>query len=256
MSILSTIIEDQTTRRSSFADFLRGKTPLPSQRSFLSALQAPADRPHLIAEIKKASPSRGDIWSHAPIQEIAKAYEDSRAAAISVLTNETFFRGKLTDLTAVESVTKIPLLCKDFILFPEQIAAARLAGANAVLLMVSVLKTAPKIKELLTEAERWNLDALVETHSAAEISIAHEAGAQIIGINARSFSNLAVDTEIFQTLLPKVPTGVCRVAESGFSGANSVQAITGQAEAMLVGSYFMETQNLEQLETRVKSLLS
>ena len=154
---------------------------------FLSALQAPADRPHLIAEIKKASPSRGDIWSHAPIQEIAKAYEDSGAAAISVLTNEAFFRGKLTDLTAVESVTKIPLLCKDFILFPEQIAAARLAGANAVLLMVSVLKTAPKIKELLTEAERWNLDALVETHSAAEISIAHEAGAQIIGVNARSF---------------------------------------------------------------------
>ena len=204
------------------------------------------DRVQLIAEVKRASPSRGLIRGGVDPTGLARVYADNGAAAISVLTEAEHFRGSLADLEAVvEAVAddRLPVLRKDFHYDPYQLYEARAYGADAVLLIVAMLEL-PRLKELLAVAEGLWLQSLVEVHSRSELEVALEAGAHIIGINNRDLRTLEVDTSLAGQLRPHVPHGRVVVAESGIRTADDVRALKRAAiDAVLVGEALMTAPN-------------
>ena len=204
--------------------------PVPS---FEEALKR--DHVALIAEVKRRSPSAGSIREDLDPAERARMYARHGAAAISVLTDGPFFGGSVEDLRAATGAG-VPLLRKDFILDELQIMEARAAGASAVLLIVRAL--APeRLRTLLRAAVAQGLDALVETHTAAELDQAVEAGARIIGVNSRDLDTFRIDVEGAWALLARVPADLVAVAESGMSGPADVRrAAEAGADAALVGS--------------------
>jgi len=208
-------------------------------RGFRSALKRRDDQIAIIAEIKKASPSSGLIAEPFDPIAIAENYERSGAEAISVLTDQTFFQGSLTDLIDVRRHVSLPILRKDFIVDEIQIAESVLAGASAVLLIVAALEG----KELLTLSEaavRYHLDALVEVHTVEDLDCALDIGAQIIGINNRNLSTFEVDLSVTEQLSELVPADVVLVSESGFKTAQDVlRAHWCGVDAILVGEALM-----------------
>ena len=240
MTMLQKIIAQKEREVSGLERTLKNAKPSPNNRSFLKALQRPEGKPpRLIAEIKKASPSKGPIAPEADVVEIGLIYEASGAAAISVLTDYEFFQGSLSDLNNVVREVEIPVLRKDFIIDKGQILEARLSEASAVLLMTSVLKTVEKLKAFREYAESLGMYALVETQDEAEIEKAVQSGAKIIGVNARHFSDLSVDINRVPTLLQKIPAGIIRVAESGISTKADLDLIALHCDAVLIGSALM-----------------
>lgn len=208
---------------------------------FRPALEAddPARPPRVIAECKRRSPSKGILREHYDPAVIAAAYEQHGAAAISVLTEPGFFDGSLEHLTAVRRAVRIPVLRKDFIVTPYQLAESRSAGADAVLLIAAALDDAG-LNDLLRGAEAYGMDALVEVHDEEELERAVSAGAAIIGVNSRDLHTLAVDTSVFETLAHRIPRGVVAVAESGLKDARTVAALrAGGYRAFLIGEQFM-----------------
>jgi indole-3-glycerol phosphate synthase len=212
-------------------------TPRGFQRSLRRvATQGPA----IIAELKKASPSRGVMRNadYKPVQ-IARSYESVGAAALSVLTDEEFFKGSLADLQAVADAVKIPVLRKDFILDPFQILEARAAGADAVLLIVGAHKDSD-LRELYTAARRMNLDVLVEVHSHEELDRAIGLGAEMIGVNSRDLTTMTTDPKVHMDLVRRMPTSCLRVAESGIRSAGDVERLLEAGyDAFLVGEALM-----------------
>ena len=208
-------------------------------RGFRSALKRRDNQIAIIAEIKKASPSSGLIAEPFDPIAIAENYERSGAEAISVLTDQTFFQGSLTDLIDVRRHVSLPILRKDFIVDEIQIAESVLAGASAVLLIVAALEG----KELLTLSEaavRYHLDALVEVHTVEDLDCALDIGAQIIGINNRNLSTFEVDLSVTEQLSELVPADVVLVSESGFKTAQDVlRAHWCGVDAILVGEALM-----------------
>jgi len=208
-------------------------------RGFRAALKRRDDQIAIIAEIKKASPSSGLIAEPFDPIGIAENYERSGAEAISVLTDQTFFQGSLTDLIDVRRHVSLPILRKDFIVDEIQIAESVLAGASAVLLIVAALEG----KELLTLSEaavRYHLDALVEVHTVEDLDCALDIGAQIIGINNRNLSTFEVDLSVTEQLSELVPADVVLVSESGFKTAQDVlRAQWCGVDAILVGEALM-----------------
>jgi indole-3-glycerol phosphate synthase len=193
----------------------------------------------LIAEIKRASPSAGDIAPGASPAELAGAYERGGASAVSVLTEPDYFRGSLDDLVEARSVCALPVLRKDFTCEPLHVWEARAAGADAVLLIVAALEQ-HELVALAGLAAELGLAALVEVHSAPEIERAVEAGAAIVGINTRDLSTLTVDPETVAKLRPLVPDGVLVVGESGVSSRADVAALEAiEVDAVLVGEAVM-----------------
>jgi indole-3-glycerol phosphate synthase len=168
----------------------------------------------VIAECKRRSPSRGILREDYRPAQHAKAYAEAGAAAISVLTEPTFFDGSLADLQAVSVAVEIPLLRKDFIVDRYQILEAVASGADAVLLIVGALEPA-SLRALLAFAAEANVAALVEVHGAAELRIAADAGAALIGVNSRNLRTLDVEPHVHDRLAPLMPKGVVTVAESG-----------------------------------------
>jgi len=247
MTILDKIIAQKKLEVSPLASTLKNAKPSKSKRDFKAAITKTGNHPKLIAEIKKASPSKGPIFPGADILEIAEIYEKNGAAALSVLTDMEFFNGSLASLHTVSREVEIPVLRKDFIIDKSQILEARLSEADAILLMVTVLKTSEKIRELREYAESMGMDCLVETHNAEEIKIATEAGASIIGVNARNFTDLSIDRENFQALLPLVPDNCLKVAESGLNQLEHVKEVSPLCDAILVGTHFMGTQDYDQI---------
>ena len=156
----------------------------------------------IIAECKRRSPSKGVLRQEYDAVAIAKGYEEAGAAAISVLTEPTFFDGSLEDLVAVRAAVEVPLLRKDFIVSEYQLLEARAAGADAVLLIVATLRPA-ELKVLHDHARRHGLDVLVEVHDATELSIAIDAGARIVGVNNRNLRTLTVDVHASDTLIAR-----------------------------------------------------
>jgi indole-3-glycerol phosphate synthase len=223
---------------------------IPPTRGFARALAAP--RLSLIAEIKKASPSRGVIRADFDPPAIARAYEAAGAAAISVLTDEPHFQGKLAYLDAARAVTSLPLLRKDFIIHPAQIYEA-VGRADAVLLIVAALAPV-ELGELLRLATACGLDALVETHDRAEVEIALEQGASVIGINNRDLRTFSVDLDTTLRLLPHIPGDRLTVSESGI---RTPEQARGLAEAgvhgILVGEALMAG---AEIPAAVRSLMS
>jgi indole-3-glycerol phosphate synthase len=207
-------------------------------RSFAAALRA-GRTIALIAEFKRRSPSAGWIQETALVAEYVKAYSECGARAISVLTDEKFFGGSLSDLTTARAHAGVPLLRKDFVLEEVQLFEARAAGADAVLLIARSLRD-DLLVNLLTTARGIGLDVLVETHNAQEIERALAAGADIIGINNRDLANFTVDFELTTRLLENIPADVITVAESGVRTVDDVaQLAAAGIDAVLIGETLM-----------------
>lgn len=210
----------------------------PAPIPFVAALRGA--QPALIAEIKRASPSRGKIAPRLDPTELVLTYAAHRAAAISVLTDEKFFHGSLADLAAVKQALlhagwKVPVLRKDFILSPYQVHEARAAGADAILLIVALLTDA-LLASLLAETHRLGMAALVEVHGEQELARALRLRPQVIGINRRDLRDFHIDPDIFAQLRPLIPAGPLVVAESGIhSGRDVTQLRKLGADAVLVG---------------------
>jgi indole-3-glycerol phosphate synthase len=200
----------------------------------LAAL-APGDRVKIIAEVKRASPSRGRLADIPDPAALASVYEHGGASAISVLTERRRFLGSLDDLRAVRASVGIPVLRKDFIAQPYQLYEARAAGADIVLLIVAALDQ-PTLESLHALATELGMAALVETHSADEVSRALDAGAGLVGVNARDLDTFELDRDLFGSLAGRIPSGVIRVAESAVLGPDDVAHYrSAGADVVLVG---------------------
>jgi len=212
-----------------------GRSPA---RGLLRALRRPG-RVTCIAEFKRRSPSAGWIREGAAPADLARRYAGAGAAALSVLTDEPFFGGSLEDLAAARAAVTLPILRKDFVVDPYQIAEARAAGADAVLLIVGALGEG-EIAALLAAAAHYGVDALVEAHDAAETRRAVRAGAAAIGINNRDLRTFTVDRELAVRLRADVPPDRVVVAESGIRDAGDVARLRAAGvDAMLVGETLM-----------------
>ncbi|MFE9402627.1 indole-3-glycerol phosphate synthase TrpC [Streptomyces sp. NPDC006530] len=200
-----------------------------------AALLRGTDGVRVVAEVKRASPSKGALAEVADPAALARAYQAGGAAAISVLTEGRRFGGSLGDLDAVAAHVHVPLLRKDFIVDPYQVWEARAHGAELVLLVVAALEQ-PALTALHALALDTGLTPLVEVHDAFEVERALRAGARVVGVNARDLRTLDVDRSTFARLAPALPEGVVRVAESGVRGPADVLAYASHgADAVLVG---------------------
>lgn len=196
---------------------------------------APADRVKIIAEVKRSSPSRGALAEIPDPAGLASSYERGGASAISVLTERRKFGGSLADLEAVRDAVRLPVLRKDFIADPYQVFEARAAGADLVLLIVAALEQ-DALQSLFTLTRELGMTALVETHSADELSRALDIGAGLVGVNARDLSTFELDQELFGRLAGHIPSGVIRVAESAVKSAADVAHYReAGADVVLVG---------------------
>jgi indole-3-glycerol phosphate synthase len=188
----------------------------------LQALEADPQRPKIIAEFKRRSPSAGIIRDDLTVNEIVHCYERGGACAISIVTDEEYFGGSIADLCTARSSTNLPLLRKDFIIDPIQIFEAAIAGADAVLLIVAALDDA-SLKELRSLAEdELRLDALVEVHTTEELRRALNAGARIIGVNNRDLRTFQTSLKTSERLIAEVPRDRILISESGLQSANSL----------------------------------
>ena len=210
----------------------------PPARPFAAAI-ARAGRVNVIAEHKRRSPSRGAIREDLRPADVARAYEAAGAAALSVLTDEAFFGGRLEHLQEARAATALAALRKDFVLDPWQVWEARAAGADAVLLIVAALAD-PDLTRLLAVAREAGVDALVEVHDRAELDRALAAGARVVGVNSRDLRTLAVSLDTALALAPAIPDDVVAVAESGIrTGADVRRLRDAGFDAFLVGEHRM-----------------
>lgn len=196
-----------------------------SRRSLLENLTKPG--PHganIIAEIKRASPSRGPIRLELDAASLARSYEEGGAAAVSVLTDRSFFKALPHDLETVRRSTTLPVLKKDFIVSTYQIYQAASVGADAVLLIVRALSV-EKLREFLELCTHLELDALVEVHSAAELEVATEAGARLVGINNRDLASFKTDIQTSISLVKMLDPAQVAVAESGIGGRDQMETL-------------------------------
>ena len=211
--------------------------PARPPHAFRTSLSAPGIR--IIAECKRRSPSRGILRADYDPGAIASSYETAGAAAISVLTEPTFFDGSLDHLREVRDAVTIPVLRKDFVVTEFQIVEAQRAGADAVLLIVGALDDG-ELRRLLTVADRAGLDALVEVHDDEELERALGAGASIVGVNSRDLRTLTVSLDTFDRLAPRLPLGIVAVAESGLSSAGDLMRLHARRyDAFLIGERLM-----------------
>jgi indole-3-glycerol phosphate synthase len=206
----------------------------PDGAGFLRALRD-GGAPRVIAECKRRSPSRGILREDYDAADHARAYADAGAAAISVLTEPTFFDGALEHLAAVRAAVSIPILRKDFIVTRYQVLEAVMAGADAILLIVGAL-TPAGLRDLLDVASQAGAAALVEIHDEDELAMAADAGAEIIGVNSRNLRTLSVEPHLHDRLAPKLPPGAVTVAESGLRETADLQRLERAGySAFLVG---------------------
>lgn len=207
------------------------------QAPALDAMQAlaPINRIRILAEVKRASPSKGQMAEIPDPAALAKIYADNGASAISVLTEERKFKGSLADLEAVRRVVNVPLLRKDFIATEHQILEARAAGADIILLIVAGLAESD-ISRLMTFTFELGMTPFIETHSKEELKVAVGLGSKFIGINARDLSTFETNRDLFAELVEYIPAGTIKVAESAVRDANDVAHYRrAGADVVLVG---------------------
>ena len=214
----------------------------PTTRGFVHALAGSGCS--LIAEIKTASPSRGVIRDNADIPGIARLYESYGASCISVLTDEKFFKGSLERLTEVSGAVNIPVLRKDFIIDSYQIVEARVAGADAVLLIAACLDD-NTMRDFIETATVLDLDCLVEVHDHDEMERVKSMPLKLVGVNNRDLTTFITDTETTGRLAREIPDGVLLVSESGIFTAEDVRRVhTMGADAVLVGEAIMREKDI------------
>lgn len=215
----------------------------PERASFKSALSPKNSKPAVIAELKKASPSRGVIRESFDPKTLAKQLEESGASALSVLTEENFFLGSVENLKIAAAQVKIPILRKDFIFDPYQLLEAKLFGASAALLIARMLEK-DELKRLMGFAKEIGLDILTETHNAREIETAAECGAEIVGVNSRDLATFKTDLTALSDLLKQIPNSCKKVAESGINAPEELDfMLKSRADACLIGGAIMEAEN-------------
>jgi len=208
-----------------------------NRRDFAAAISGATLR--VIAELKQASPSRGILRQDYQPKEIASSYEAAGAAALSVLTEPDYFRGKLEDLAGARDAVGLPVLRKDFIVDDYQVYESAAAGADAILLIVAALAD-NDLKNLIELARRLKLATLVEVHTEEELRRAQEAGAQIIGVNNRDLKTLGVDLETSFRLRSKIPSSCLAVSESGIKAPADMKRLNEAGyDAVLIGERFM-----------------
>jgi indole-3-glycerol phosphate synthase len=244
MSILSRIL---ATKRADLrraqqilpeAELERLASNAPAPRNFHAALKK-TDQISIIGEIKKASPSAGMIRADFDPLAIAAIYEQHGAAAISVLTEETYFQGSTEYLRAIRRHCRVPLLRKDFIFDPYQLLEARAIGADAVLLIAEVLEQ-PALVNLVTEAGRLGMQTLVEIHDSENLNRALDSGSSLIGINNRDLRTFETRLSHTLDLMPRIPAGTCVVSESGISRRQDLLTLKeAGVQAVLVGETLM-----------------
>ncbi|MDI6892064.1 MAG: indole-3-glycerol phosphate synthase TrpC [Actinomycetota bacterium] len=223
---------------------------LPPTRDFKTALSGPGLS--LIAEVKKASPSVGVIRKDFDPVEIAKMYEESGAAAISVLTESKYFQGSLDDLGRIKMATSVPVLRKDFIFDDYQVYESRVHGADAVLLIAAILN-AKKMSRLISLARELELGVLMEVHTQEELFKVSKTDAEIIGINNRNLGNFEVDISTTARLKAFISPDKIIVSESGISSSNEVDFLRSLGvDAILVGEFLMKGDDVKE---KVRELL-
>ena len=243
MSVLDSIIEgvreDLAARRGSMGalhERIDAQAPALDAHSFLSRNEM-----NVIAEVKRSSPSKGNL---APITDpaaLAEKYQEAGAAAVSVLTEQRRFGGSLADLDAVRSRIEIPVLRKDFMVDEYQFLEARAHGADIVLLIVAALSKS-QLKDFHDLATELGMASLIEVHTQSELESAMDISPRIVGVNSRNLKTLEVSASVFEELIPAIPSSVIRVAESGISTrADVAQAQKAGATAILVGESLVKS---------------
>ena len=226
----------------------------PDAKDAVSALRGSDGAVTIISEVKRSSPSKGELAAIPDPASLASTYERGGASVVSVLTEGRRFGGSLADLDAVRAAVDIPVLRKDFIVTPYQIHEARAHGADLVLLIVAALEK-PALVSLLERVRSLGMEALVEAHSRLEVLRALEAGASVIGVNARDLTTLEVDRHTIEQVIDVIPEDVVAVAESGVSNAHDVfEYAKWGADAVLVGEALVTSGNpLESIRDMVSA---
>jgi indole-3-glycerol phosphate synthase len=215
--------------------------------SFFDVLKSQDHAPKIIAEVKKASPSRGVIRSNLSLSEVNDAYQSiSNVVAISILTEKDYFHGSEETLAffAHHNTNNKPLLRKDFIFDTYQIAETKLLGAQAYLLIASLFEDAEELEELIKAGHELGLEPLVEVHTREELELAEATSARVIGVNCRDMKTLDVDLKVHE-LLKDIDDAYAKVAESGIETPDYLKHVTGFCDAALVGSHLMEAADIK-----------
>jgi indole-3-glycerol phosphate synthase len=234
-------------QRFSLAEAEKSISEMPQCLGFARAVSTDRNRGMgLIAEVKKASPSKGLIREDFEPATLAKSYEAAGADCISVLTDEFYFQGSNAYLTRVREQVKLPILRKDFIIDFRQIYEARLIGADAILLIAAILTT-EQMREYLQLSRSIGLDALVEVHDREELERVLELDTDLIGINNRNLKTFVTDLKTTEQLIGMIPQGKTVVSESGIASAEEIEYLSSVgAHAVLIGETFMRKTNVEQ----------
>lgn len=209
----------------------------PTPRGFARAIDT--DGVAVIAEVKRKSPSKGPLAPTVDAGELARAYASGGAAAVSVLTDSEFFSGSPEDVSAVRAACGLPVLRKDFTVDPRDVCDARIMGADAVLLIVAALDR-KELRDFIVLSRELAIDALVEVHDEAELEVALDAGARLVGVNQRDLRTFRVDPRRASSLAADIPRGVLTVAESGIRGPEDVARLASVGfDAVLVGEHLV-----------------
>jgi indole-3-glycerol phosphate synthase len=240
-SIIAGVREDLAKRRKSLSQIHEEMSQASPVRDAHLALTG--DEMKIIAEVKRSSPSKGALSAISDPAALAEQYRNSGASVISVLTEERRFKGSLADLDAVRSRVDIPLLQKDFMVDEYQFFEARAHGADLVLLIVAALSKS-QLKDFFDIATELQMASLIEVHTADELERALEISPRIVGVNSRNLKTLEVDSTAFSDLIPRIPSELIRVAESGISTRDDVEfAQNAGASAILVGEALVTSGN-------------
>jgi indole-3-glycerol phosphate synthase len=239
--ILAQIVEQKKLELASREPGVEGRAEqsISERRDFLGALTGRT--PAIIAEVKKASPSRGLLATDFDPASIARAYEEGGAAALSVLTDEKHFLGSLSDLESARAAVRLPVLRKDFTIDAYHVQQAAAHGADAILLIAAILSER-QMRDFRELAERYRMAALVEVHDEEELRPTVSSGARLIGVNNRNLHTFEVNLETALRLAETIPAGVVRVAESGIHSSADIERLRAAGyQAFLVGEHLMKS---------------
>jgi indole-3-glycerol phosphate synthase len=249
MSLLEEILDE---KRASLAQLRRAQLPTPPPRRQLRLSRERGEALHIIAEIKHRSPSAGALSEALSVAARAGAYERGGASMISVLCDARYFGGDYAHLEAARGAVALPVLCKEFVVDPIQVDVARAHGADAVLVIVRILQDSRALFELVTHVREQQMEALVEVTTHDEARLALDAGAHLIGVNARDLDSLQMDADRAAKVLASLPEWVTAVHLSGLAGVRDVARVAAsQAHAALVGEALMRCDDPEPLLRRL-----
>ncbi len=257
--ILSEILEhkrkelEELKKKNPLWELKKGIGLLPPPRSLLRAINSSLPKTKIIAEVKKASPSKGFFRSDFDPVEIAKSYEEGGAVAISVITETHFFKGSFDFLSQIKRISTLPLLCKDFILEEYQIFEARVKGADALLLITSILEE-KRLQDLLSCSQALGLEVIAEVHSIEDLEKVLPTEAKIIGINNRNLKNFTTDLNTTLELLREIPKERVIVSESGIKSREDILRLKREGvSAFLIGEALLKEREISQ---KLRELLS